>query len=684
MLRCQLLAARGREQSERLGEHVFFGRCGRLLVGLVAAGAVSGLFAVPVPAGTVTASPLAAPLSANAVVVSGPVVVQGTAGPVSAGGPVDVNTGPGSVRAQGKLPVPAGVGLGLPRTGSPSAAKSVVTGSRAVGRDGDGGVIVDNGDGTKSLLARVVPDGEVDASTKNSKSGKAAVKVAAKGNGTFGRSGRDGSEVTFGGSSDGDSGVLVKISKNGKSVGFDLDRSPGANGKPGRRVRAGEQKGKAGVKAVAEASRVKYPGVLGDADLLLASTEIGVKEAIVLGKQPKEAPVYRFPLQVSGLVPEVRDGEIVFREPNDADVRDPKGPMTPSVPKVRGGGDVSDGDVVFRIPAGVAWDSTGGVSTPGNRLGGVKMELDGDSVSGWDLVVTVDPVWLMAKDRVFPVLIDPTITTPRGSQNSLRNLALGWNQPTGDTGWAMFGNWYGGTWKSLMKFDTASVPTNAVVTSAVLHLFVRNCDISGTAAVYANPINVRRVTGGWTPTAPGQWVPPLDFNAPQVAATSLLAVPGYTTFVDLAVTDWAKGWVAQPTGNYGVQLDMGAVTNSYCVVLAGASQASFTYPVDPTQLSTYLELTYETPGTTEDSALVPAGNYENGAGSNSACYYTCTQSIQSGVGYGGTTGWKIDAPTGGWNGGIQWASYPIAAGKTATMGAWVKLPAGRNFARTHL
>ena len=83
-------------------------------------------------------------------------------------------------------------------------------------------------------------------------------------------------------------------------------------------------------------------------------------------------------------------------------------------PKATGTGGVTVVDTagveVAAVPTPLMWDSKADpVSGDPGVYGPVTVTVTGDARAGWALQLSADPTWLAAKDRVFPVHVDPTM-----------------------------------------------------------------------------------------------------------------------------------------------------------------------------------------------------------------------------------------------------------------------------------
>ena len=126
-----------------------------------------------------------------------------------------------------------------------------------------------------------------------------------------------------------------------------------------------------------------YHNVAPHADLKYIVENTGVKEALVLERAPS-TPTWSWLVEAPSLKPTVQDGGLV----EFADV---------------------NGDVVMHIPAPVVWDSSGVEGQRSDFLINPALRLEPVDETSWKYTVEVDPAWLKAAEREYPVYIDPTI-----------------------------------------------------------------------------------------------------------------------------------------------------------------------------------------------------------------------------------------------------------------------------------
>lgn len=135
-------------------------------------------------------------------------------------------------------------------------------------------------------------------------------------------------------------------------------------------------------------SSVKYNDILDDIDLEYVLYSNSIKENIIVKRQSAQYQ-YHFILQLSRLVPHVSDdGEIYLC-------------------------DDINGDIIYVLPASYMYDAVEACSK--------KVEYSIRKVKNkeYRLTVTADADWINDSERVFPVTIDPPITTYTGSTNTM-------------------------------------------------------------------------------------------------------------------------------------------------------------------------------------------------------------------------------------------------------------------------
>ncbi|MER6633449.1 DNRLRE domain-containing protein, partial [Streptomyces sp. NPDC000987] len=268
--------------------------------------------------------------------------------------------------------------------------------------------------------------------------------------------------------------VFANTTNNGRSwFGGKSDRLVRFQSPDGRSVTLGLHGARRDLKPTAKGSTVTYRDAVRGADLEYGVGRGRVKENITLTERPAGPLRFTFTLDTHGLTPKARkDGSIALYG---------ELPHTP----------------VMVIPAPYMTDAKKAEKSvfgkTYSRQVTQKLTRDGKS---WKLTVTPDAKWLAAKERRYPVVIDPTITiapSPSGSQDTMvlsdqasTNFNTTWKLSVGktDTGIA----------RSLVKFPLDEIPSGVDLDSARLQMYF---DQAHTTNANDVTVEVRRATGAW-------------------------------------------------------------------------------------------------------------------------------------------------------------------------------------------
>ncbi|MFI7068567.1 DNRLRE domain-containing protein [Kribbella sp. NPDC050124] len=228
-------------------------------------------------------------------------------------------------------------------------------------------------------------------------------------------------------------------------------------------------------------SSVAFADVFGTADVRYYISRTGVKETVVLSTAADAAGAadgYTFELRTSGLTAKAQpDGSIGFFKKNSG-----------------GSGDERS---KYVIPAPNMYDSSAQ-----NRLGqpGYSDKITQTiSQQGGKTLLTLKPdqSWLAAKERVWPIVVDPTIVVvpdPAAAQDtSISEQNSGTNYgsiPTMLAGDDLSHN----TWRGLLKFDLSMIPTTTTIRSADLNVHYG----AGFGGDYKLPFAAVKVTQDWS------------------------------------------------------------------------------------------------------------------------------------------------------------------------------------------
>ncbi len=192
----------------------------------------------------------------------------------------------------------------------------------------------------------------------------------------------------------------------------------------GARVSLGLEQPKA-AKVVVSGAQAGYQEVEPAADLEYEVVPNAVKEVIKLKRAPAAGKSsWRFVLDTGGLTPKLVEGGVQLLD--------------------------AGGKPRLVIPPVLAWDSAGTADAPPGRTGG-SYRLEPLARSRWTLTVAVDEAWLRARERVYPVSVDPTFTLPVTEWHSYKS--------DGTETYNQYGLQIGSplhnqtVWRTLFKFD---------------------------------------------------------------------------------------------------------------------------------------------------------------------------------------------------------------------------------------
>jgi RHS repeat-associated protein len=221
------------------------------------------------------------------------------------------------------------------------------------------------------------------------------------------------------------------------------------------------------------------------------------------------------------------------------------------------------------------------------------------------LELTLDRRWLRAPERVFPVLLDPTITIQPSSQDASFNAACPSCTPYLDTK-LYIGTTATETWRSAVQFNLADVPAGASVTDARMKLYYSgNCvpPADGICKPLSAKLDAHRMTSAWTTASASS---SLAFDPTPVASLN------FTTIADADVqwlawdvTGTVKNWLNGTQTNYGLLLKRETEPQS----ASGPAPVSRRYTTE-VGLQPKLEVTYSGDGV---DLLVPDTLHADGA-----------------------------------------------------------------------
>lgn len=125
-------------------------------------------------------------------------------------------------------------------------------------------------------------------------------------------------------------------------------------------------------------STIVYSDILDGIDIEYVLASNSIKENIIV-KQKSDSYTYTFTLELNGLTAKLDNGCIVLS-------------------------DVKNDEVIYRIPAPYMYDAIGDISY------NVDYTLEQTGNGKYEFTLTADQIWVNSAERVFPIVIDPSIT----------------------------------------------------------------------------------------------------------------------------------------------------------------------------------------------------------------------------------------------------------------------------------
>lgn len=276
---------------------------------------------------------------------------------------------------------------------------------------------------------------------------------------------------------------------------------------------------------VASGSRIMYEQVAPGVDVWVEPTRHGVKETLIL--EDASAPrVFEFWVETD-LSPTLEPG---------------------------GGVHLLDrgGAPVAVIPAPYMQDASEDAAGEGFSYDAAWEVLDADDGDRFGLRLTAGDNWLDDPERVWPVLLDPTLEP---LDAALDDTYVNWNATKADrSGETVLKAGKGVVvFRSFIHFDAFDL-SDKFIWNATLHLY----QTGGTGGNYqycvddvASELEVRKVTSSWVGSSIQEWV-----NQPTYSSTSYgsFSQDCGELWASASVTDLAAEWAAGTSTNYGVAL----------------------------------------------------------------------------------------------------------------------------------
>lgn len=275
-------------------------------------------------------------------------------------------------------------------------------------------------------------------------------------------------------------------------------------------------------------SELSYPDAWKDASLRYQLLPDGVKESIVLGG-PAAPSSYVFALHSTDdarlKAVEQLDGSVAFYADGGG------APAFVLLAPI-----VNDSSTALGIPDPAKWPAGAPPgSTPAN--GGVRPKVVAQNIQlaspvvgkaslgvqrqadgSFRVTVAVDQKWLSDPARVFPVVIDPTISTQADILDGYWNTASGSSTPNMSDPEVYAGyDGSGANYAAALKFNLAMIPPAATVTSAKVNVYATRCVPTSTgqyasygcpywwpgSGAYSSTMELYQVTNAWSSST--QW-----------------------------------------------------------------------------------------------------------------------------------------------------------------------------------
>jgi len=312
---------------------------------------------------------------------------------------------------------------------------------------------------------------------------------------------------------------LVKIEKDGYSIAWGVDNLKSSKVQviptdTGSMDSLSENKKRTAV--MKTNSAVKFPEVFSGIDLEYEIKPESVKEFVVLNRHTDNNE-FTFNIYPKGLSAKLQaDKTIVFYDDKDSSKE------------------------VFRMQAPFMFDAKGVESKA------IEVKLTGNK-NLYKLTLKPDSEWLSARERAYPVKIDPSVTTenltdPNLYYQDVTAASVHQEYPTSSfSSLSVHGSLVSKEKRALIKFKLPELTSSDVVTKATLKLYC----YTG----MAQQVNAHRVTQPWDSSTltwnnqPGYDVTPDDFQAPIESPSE----------VEWNITDMAKDWYTYGN-NYGIEL----------------------------------------------------------------------------------------------------------------------------------
>ena len=198
---------------------------------------------------------------------------------------------------------------------------------------------------------------------------------------------------------------------------------------------------------------VSYEDVEIDTNFDYEISALGIKENIVVETQQNNYK-YSYIMECGELVPSVESDNTII--------------LT----------DTETNSVVYIIEAPVMYDNAGAESTD------IKIKLK-EKQDKYELIIEADKKWINAKEREFPVTIDPTVRLDidKSHINDTYVDAKSPTTPFPNSGYLYVGRNSLGLTRTYIKFELPALPKYSMIVSAAFSMFLYESDIAVSGAV---------------------------------------------------------------------------------------------------------------------------------------------------------------------------------------------------------
>ena len=277
-------------------------------------------------------------------------------------------------------------------------------------------------------------------------------------------------------------------------------------------------------------STIKYKNVRTNVDLEYVLYSNDVKENIIVNGKCADY-TYTFRIKLNNLAAELDDSGIVYFR------------------------DLLTSDVKYLIPLPYMYDADGNVSYD---VGYQLKEIDTNT---YNLIIIANAAWINSTERVFPVVIDPTISSTTGLTYDTYVNAT--DSTTKDTNYGYEPTmWISNLYRTTFVKSTSmpSLPSGATITDARLKIaYYYYSGVTGGMYITAHQVNKNWwETYSWNDMSNNGQDTSLGVSSTALSTTYLGSSSSYPQWASINVTNAAKSWynggTSASNGNYGVAL----------------------------------------------------------------------------------------------------------------------------------